>query len=110
MTDLGVCEVIEHDAQSARRILSETRVTEAELLDQESVITEDVGGIFCVHEWCDRVSLKIVVVRLWSGLVQGWDARTEFPMTRTGVLSCLSWLGLGEGSCSTERTGHPYEM
>ena len=108
-TNLGVCDVIEHDAQGASRILSEARVAEAHLLDQESIVTEDVGGILRVHERGDRVSLGIVVVRSRNGLVQRWDARTEFPMTRTGILSCLSWLGLGEGSFSTERTGHPYE-
>ena len=106
-TDRGVYDIIDHDANSATRVLSETRVTEAQLLDQESIVTEQVGSILCAHERRDRVSLRTIVVRLWDNIVRGRDVRTVFPMMRTGFLSLL---GLYGGSRSTERTGHPYEI
>jgi hypothetical protein len=100
-----VCKVIGHDAQSARRDLSERCVAEPELLDQESV-AEQVGGVLRAGERRDWVSLGIAVVRLRIGrFSSGWGTRTVFPMTRTGFLSSL-WQN--EGSRSTERTGHPY--
>ena len=48
-----------------------------------------------------------MVVRLRDKSVREWGARTVFPIMRTGILSCL---GLGGGTCSTERTGHPNEV
>jgi hypothetical protein len=65
-TNRGVCEVIADDAQSARRDLSERRVAEAELLDQESIVTEQSGGVLRARERCDRVSLGIGMVRLYN--------------------------------------------
>lgn len=82
-------------------------MTEAELLKQEGVITEQIRNFLRTREWRDWVSLESVGVRLRDGLVRGRDAPTVFPMTRTGVLRSL---GLYGGSLSTERAGHPYEM
>ena len=65
-TNRGVCDVIDHDAQSARRVLSERRVAEPELLDQESVVAEQGGDVLRAREWRDWVSLGIVVVRLYG--------------------------------------------
>jgi hypothetical protein len=46
-------------------------VAERELLDQESVVTEQAGSVSGTREWRDRVSLGIAAVRLWNNLVQG---------------------------------------
>jgi hypothetical protein len=70
-TNRGVCEVVGHDAQCAGRDLSDRRVAERELLDQESVVTEQAGGVLGTRERRDRVSLGIAAVRLWNNLVQG---------------------------------------
>ena len=105
-TNRGVDEVIVHNAHSARRDLSDARVTVAKLFEQESVVAKHVGGIFRTCERRDRVSLRIiiVVVRLKEDMVLGSGiVRAIFPMTRTGV---LSFVGLYGGSLSTERTGH----
>ena len=82
-------------------------MAEAELLDQESTVTEQGSGVLCTRERRDRVNLGIEAVRPRDGLVRGGGVRTVFPMTRTGCLSCLE---LNGGSRSTERTGHPYEL
>ena len=63
-TDRGVCQVIGHDGPSASRDLSDRRVTESELLKQESVLAEHAGDLFRTLERRDRVSLGIAVVRL----------------------------------------------
>ena len=70
-TNRGVCEVVDHDAQSARRDLGERRVAESELLNQESVVAEQAGSVLGTRERRDRVSLGIAAVRLWNNLVQG---------------------------------------
>jgi len=84
-------------------------MTKAKLLEQESVITKLVCGFLRTRERRDRVSLGIVAIRPYYNLVQarGWDARTVVPMMRIGFLSSL---GLNGGSCSTERTGHLYNV
>ena len=46
-------------------------MAEAELLDQEGVVTEQSGGVLRARERCNRVSLGIGVVRLLDGLVRG---------------------------------------
>lgn len=106
-THLGVDKEIGHDAASTSGGLGEGRVTETKLLEQKSVVTKHVCDVLRIREWRDRVSLRIMVIRLCHDSVQVWgrDARTLVPMTRTGFLSCL---GLNGGSLSTERTGHPY--
>jgi hypothetical protein len=70
-TNRGVCDVIDHDAQSARRVLSERRVAEPELLDQECVVTEQGSDVLRARERCDRIGLGVAVVRLWVNLVRG---------------------------------------
>ena len=82
-------------------------MAEPELFEQESIVTKHICGFLCTRKRCDGVSLGFVVIRLDCNLVQIQGARTEFPMTRTGFLSCL---GLNGGSRSTERTGHPYKV
>jgi len=81
-------------------------VTEPDLLEQVSIVTEHCGGILRIREWRDGVSLGIKVFKPMDNLVWEWNARTVFPMRRTG---CASFLGTYGVSCSTERTGHPYE-
>jgi len=57
-TDHGVGKVIVHDATSARRDLTDARVTVAELFEQKSVVAaEHVDGLFRGRERRDRVSL-----------------------------------------------------
>ena len=46
-------------------------MTKPELLDQKGIITEDVCGLFRTRERRDRVSLGVVVVRLWIISGQG---------------------------------------
>jgi hypothetical protein len=70
-TNRGVCEVVDHDAQCARRDLSERRVAERELLNQESIVAEQAGSVLGTREWRNRVGLGIAAVRLWDNLVQG---------------------------------------
>lgn len=84
-------------------------MTETELFEQKGIVAEHVCSFLCARKRCDRVSLRFAVVRLGCNLVliRGRGARTEFPMTRTGFLSCL---GLNGGRRSTERTGHPYNV
>jgi len=69
------CEVVEHDAQSASRGLSKARVTEPDLLEQVSIVTEHGGGIPRIRERRDGVSLGIVVVRQMNHLVCDVDGR-----------------------------------
>jgi len=91
--------------------LTDARVAEAKLFEQESVVVaEHVDGRFRTRERRDRVSLgkhhrggQVKGERV----VLGWIARAMFPMTRTGV---LSFVRVYAGSLSTERTGHPNEM
>jgi len=68
-TNLGVCNVICHYAHSASGGLSNGRVPETELLEQERVVTKHVCGTLCTHERRDRVSLGIVVIRISYNLV-----------------------------------------
>jgi hypothetical protein len=70
-TNRGICEVISHNAKSARRDLSERRVAEPELLNQESIVTEQGGSVLCTRKRSDWVSLGIGAVRLLDGLVRG---------------------------------------
>ena len=81
-------------------------MTEPKLLDQESIVTEQVDYFLRTCEQRDRISLRILV-SIWDHLGVRDMVRTVFPMTRTGI---LSFAGLYGGSRSTERTGHPYEM
>ena len=62
-TNRGGCDVIEHDAHSATRGLSEARVTGAELFDQVSIVAKHCGGILRIRIRRDRVSLGITVIR-----------------------------------------------
>jgi len=54
--------MIGHDDLSANRGLSEARVAEAVLLEQESIVAEDCCGTLRAHVWRDRVSLEGGVV------------------------------------------------
>jgi hypothetical protein len=63
-TNHGVCEVIGYDAQSARRELSNGRVTKSKLFDKEGFATKHLGGFSRARERRDRAGLAIVVVRL----------------------------------------------
>lgn len=62
-TNRGVHEVIGHNARGASRGLSEARVAETELLEQESVVPKHAGGMLRARERCNRVGLEITVVR-----------------------------------------------
>ena len=106
-TDRGRREVVEHDTHGTSRGLSEARVAEADLLKQVSVVTEHCGGILRARERRDGVSLEIAAIGSMGGSVREWNRQTVFPMRRTG---CASFLGTYGASCSTERTGHPYEV
>ena len=69
-TNLGVYDVVCHDVQGTTRVLSEARVTEAKLLNKESIVAEQVGSILCAHERGNGIGLGIVVVvRLWVNLI-----------------------------------------
>ena len=57
-TDRRVRDVINHYTKSASRGLSERRVSVPELLDQESIFTENVGCILRAHERGDRIGLQ----------------------------------------------------
>ena len=61
-TNLGVCEEVCYDALSASGGLSETRVTEGNLLEQESITTEYRCCALRARVRCDWVSLEGVVV------------------------------------------------
>jgi len=70
-TNRSVCDETANNAHSARRDLSEGRVTEAKLLDQESIVrTEQIGCASRICERRDGVNLEIAVVRRWEGW---WD-------------------------------------
>lgn len=56
-TNRRVRKIINHHAHSASRGLSEGRVTETKLLDQESVVTKQVGGPLRARERGDRIGL-----------------------------------------------------
>ena len=56
-----VRNVVAYDTPSASRDLSERRVTEAELFEQESIVAEQVGSLLCVHKWRGRVGLEIPI-------------------------------------------------
>ena len=60
-TNLGVCKVIVHDTSSASGGLSDGRMTEAEMLEQESVVAKHVCGVLGTRERRDGVSLVIVL-------------------------------------------------
>ena len=75
-TNRGVFEVIDHDAQGARRGLSERCVAETELLDQERVVTEQGGSVLRTRERRDWVGLGIAAVSGWDDSVRsGMHAR-----------------------------------
>ena len=59
-TNRGGCEVAENEAHGASRGLGEARVTEPDLLEQESIVTEHRGGILRICVRRDRVSLEIL--------------------------------------------------
>ena len=70
-TNGRVRDVFNHHSQSASRELSEGRVTEANLLEQESIVPEYVGCPFRTHERGDRIGLGIVEVTYeidWFGV------------------------------------------
>ena len=71
-TNRGGCEVVEYDAQSASRGLSEARVAKADLLKQVSVVTKYRGGIPRIRKRRDGVSLRIAVVRPMNYLGVRW--------------------------------------
>jgi len=82
-------------------------MTKADLLEQVSIVTKNRSGVLRICVGRDGVGLGIAVVKPMDDLIWEWNVRTVFPMTRTG---CASFLGTYGGSCSTERTGHPYEV
>lgn len=57
-TNLGVFEVIGYDTLSTSRGLSKTGVTEADLLEQESIATEYRRGTLRARVRRDRISLE----------------------------------------------------
>ena len=59
-TNRGGRKVAEHEAHGASRGLGEARVTEPDLLEQESIVTEHRGGTLRICVRRDRVSLEIV--------------------------------------------------
>ena len=67
--NLRVYKVIHHYVQSANGGLSNGRVSEVELLKQESGITKHIYGILRAREWCDTVVLGIVAIRISYNLV-----------------------------------------
>ena len=44
-------------------------MSEVELLEQESGVTKHIYGILRAREWCDRVVLGIVAIRISYNLV-----------------------------------------
>lgn len=67
--NLGVCKEIIHNIRSAGGGLTDGRVTEAELLKQESVVPKHVCGVSGTRERRDRISLGIMVISSRYGLV-----------------------------------------
>ena len=61
-TDRRVRDIIDHDANGARRGLSEGRMPKPELLDQESLRTQHVSRLLRAHERGDRTSPGTVEV------------------------------------------------
>ena len=41
-------------------------MAEAKLFDQKKAVSEQIGGILCVCERCERVGLGILRVRTWG--------------------------------------------
>ena len=80
-------------------------MAEAKLLNEERIVAEKVCCLFRTSERGDWVGLGIIKVRLRNRSIIGWNARTVFPMTRTGVFNFLGEYG---GTRSTERTGQLY--
>ena len=77
-TNLGICDVIGEYGKSASGDLCKRRVAKAELLDQESVVTEQVGCALCARKRSDWICLSIVGVMLWiDRLRTGWTNRVS---------------------------------
>ena len=80
-------------------------MAEAKLLNEEGIVAEKVRCLFRTSERGDWVGLGIIKVRIRNRSIRGWNARTVFPMTRTGI---LRFVGVYGGTRSTERTGQLY--
>ena len=104
-TDCAVCKVSDYNILGALRVFSPGVLTSSELLEEESIFTEQAGDTFRAREWRERVVLWIVGRWLCHGIISVRERgiRTVFPMRRTGF---LSFAGVYGGSCSTERTRH----
>ena len=56
-TDGSIYKVAVHNIPGANRVLSEGRVTESELLEQESIVTKQSRRMFRTRKRRDRVGL-----------------------------------------------------
>lgn len=64
---------------------------EAQLLEQERTVTKQVGRLFCIRERRDRVSLVVIVVKLWNNLIKRWTYGVSNDKNRVLELLRAEW-------------------
>ena len=84
-TNLGICDVIGEYGKSASGDLSKRRVAKAELLDQESVVTEQVGCALCARKRSNWIRLLIVGVMLWDRSIEDGMDEPNFRQQGLGA-------------------------